>query len=141
MALETYRLGVKAIRIELNKIRLERDPFADQIEAALADAAETDAEQARLRAEHVDARERRAQELIRLERQGTFAGYLEMRIPRAWGRWPPPYPELFWGIEICLATAIGGWLARRSSVRDAPQVEQEGAIRVDPASPVPENAP
>lgn len=113
IAAETYRIGVKPIRMELNRIRLERDPFADEIEQALAQASDNEEERLRLKAEHEDARRRRAEELQRVERQATFPGYLEQRIPKAWGRWPPPLPEIFWGAEVVLASLLAGWIASR----------------------------
>jgi hypothetical protein len=115
IAIETYRLGVKPIRVELNRIRLERDPFADEIEQALAQASDDEEERLRLKAEHEDARRRRAEEFQKLERQATFPGYLEQRIPKAWGRWPVPWPELFWGAEVVLASLLSGLVAVASS--------------------------
>jgi len=113
IAAETYRIGVKPIRVELNRIRLERDPFADEIEQALAQASDNEEERLRLKAEHEDARRRRAEELQRVERQATFPGYLEQRIPNAWGRWSAPWPEAFWGAEVVLASLLAGWSATR----------------------------
>jgi len=120
IAAETYRIGVKPIRVELNRIRLERDPFADEIEQALAQASDNEEERLRLQAEHQDARRRRAEELARVERQATFPGYLEQRIPKAWGRWPPPWPEVFWGAEVVVASLLAGWMASRVIRTQAP---------------------
>lgn len=119
-AIEAHRLGVKSIRVEQNrrnleqsKLNLEQSPLADQIEQALVEEAEDEETRNRLRAEHEVARRRRREELDRQQRLMTFAGYLESRIPTQWGRWPPPWPELFWGAEIVLSSTLGAWIARR----------------------------
>lgn len=130
IAAETYRLGVKSVRVELNRIRLERDPFADEIEKALAEASDDEAERLRLKAEHEDARRRRAEEFQRLERQATFPGYLEQRIPRTWGRWPAPWPHLFWGTEVLLSSLLAAGIAARV-IRQQPAAAG-GTLRSQP---------
>jgi len=130
IAAETYRLGVKSIRVELNRVRLERDPFADEIEKALAEASDDEAERLRLKAEHEDARRRRAEEFQRLERQATFPGYLEQRIPRTWGKWPAPWPHLFWGAEVLLSSLLAAGIAARV-IRQRPATAR-GSLRSQP---------
>ena len=62
------------------------------------------------REELAQAQRRQQAELDRQRHFLTFAGYLEHRIPRAWGRWPAPWPEIFWGTEVLLAD----WLLEKS---------------------------
>ncbi|MFN0053954.1 MAG: hypothetical protein ACKV0T_17385 [Planctomycetales bacterium] len=113
MGLESYRLGVGAVRRDVNRVRLERSPLADEIEQAL-EAAESDPQvRAQLAADHAATRARRQQELLHFERFTTFRGYLENRIPTRWGRWPSPWPEALLAAEVLLGTALGAWLAAR----------------------------
>lgn len=119
MALETHRLGRRELQRSAGRSPLPlagqdlspADPgLADRMRAALLENTEDQA----TRDELIAAQRRQEAELERRRRLLTFPGYLEHRIPKAWGRWPAPWPELFWGAEVLLAAALGAGLAVRS---------------------------
>lgn len=134
MAFETHRLGAPAIRTEMNRRKLEQAPLADQIEQAMIDEADDEAKRDQLRNESESARRRRREEFDRQQRLLTFAGYLESRIPTQWGRWPLPWPELFWGAEIVLSSVLGAWIARRCV--QSPVSGEHQPSESTPASPL-----
>lgn len=113
-AWETYRLGSKPMRAELERRQFDEAPLAERIEQALEETAEDEETRADLQATRERARQRREEEFARRQRLQTFAGYLDHRIPRAWGPWKPPWPQVFWGLEVLLACGLGGWLAGQS---------------------------
>lgn len=114
VAVETHRLGVPAIRAALSRQNLELGSIADGIEQGMIESAQDDETRKELMAAHEDAHRRRDEEERRNQRSLTFPGYLESRIPPQWGRWSPPWPELFWGIEVVTAGLLGGWTAART---------------------------
>jgi hypothetical protein len=115
-AVETYRTGVAPIRDEMNRLALEKGPLVDRIEEAMSESALDDATREKYRADHEQARQRRAQVVEQQQRLLTFFGYLENRVPPQWGRWPPPWPELFFVAETLLAATIGALVARRRTL-------------------------
>ncbi|HVW02977.1 MAG TPA: hypothetical protein VHB77_21635 [Planctomycetaceae bacterium] len=74
-----------------------------------------------------EAREARRREL---ERDLTFSGYLDRRIA-SWGRWPAPWPVVFWGCELFVASALAGaivsWTASRRFCTACDEWEYSGA--------------
>lgn len=58
-------------------------------------------------------RQREARRTDEWQRRQTLLGYLQFRIPSAWGRWPPWLAALFWLLEAGLAATLGAALARR----------------------------
>jgi len=57
-------------------------------------------------------REHEAQQQLAWQRRQTLTGYLQFRIPLAWGRWPPALAWLFWIAEAGLAATLGAFTAR-----------------------------
>jgi hypothetical protein len=74
-----------------------------------------------------EARDARRREL---ERDLTFSGYLDRRIA-SWGRWPAPWPVVFWGCELLVASALAGamvsWVASRRFCAVCDEWEYAGA--------------
>jgi len=53
----------------------------------------------------------------------SFFDYLALRV-QPLGEWPRPWPEVFWGFEVALAAAAGGWLTWRLPPPAARQFEE-----------------
>jgi hypothetical protein len=121
---ETYRRELPAVRRQIEKDRQQHDIAGRLDETLLEQAKGTSPTDAEAPAFDRGAIERAAQwrksEQARLERHVTFAGYLEHRIPPQWGRWPAPWPELFWAVEILLAGALGTVVVASNLSRNPP---------------------
>jgi hypothetical protein len=143
---ETYRRELPALRRQI-EINLQHHDIADRLDETLLepDAVAQTPEGAGLsldRSAVERAARLRADERAQLERLATFAGYLEHRIPPQWGRWPAPWPEIFWGAEILLASTLGAFIATRnlrcsvraSGGRQPPEAEEKISTSEDSAS-------
>jgi hypothetical protein len=93
-----------------------------------------------------EGRERRLKDLAELERGDairkqrlqhlTFYGYLSIRIPKAWGRWEPPWPACFWAAEVLSASTLGAWMTL-STLRAASSGIVDGSHVARPDEPHP----
>jgi hypothetical protein len=125
---ETYRRELPALRRQVEKNRQQHD-IAGRLDESLLEPATPAApagnpdlaiDRDAIDRDAIEQGARwRADEEARLKRLVTFAGYLEHRIPPQWGRWPPPWPELFWAAEILLAATLGTIVAA-GHLRDYP---------------------
>jgi hypothetical protein len=50
----------------------------------------------------------------------TFYGFLQSRVPKAWGKWGYPWPALFWLAEIVVGSTLGAGLTL-TTLRNATQ--------------------
>ena len=71
-------------------------------------------------------RQREAQRTDAWQRRQTLLGYLQFRIPPAWGQWPPLLAGLFWLLEVGLAATLGAVIAHRlANATDLPATSRE----------------
>lgn len=123
---ETYRRELPALRRQVEKNRQHHD-IAGRLDESLLEPltprAPSDNPDLAIDRDAIErGARRRADDEARLKRLVTFAGYLEHRIPPQWGRWPAPWPELFWAAEILLAAALGTIVAA-GQLREIPPGE------------------
>jgi hypothetical protein len=106
------------------------DPIINELKHALAtepdDLSEEDRRQRQAVRDDLERGESRRR--ARLEHL-TFYGFLQDRIPKAWGRWSYPWPAVFWAAEIVLGSTLGAWLTigtlRNSSPRQSATTVQD----------------
>ncbi|MSR57446.1 MAG: hypothetical protein EXS05_07220 [Planctomycetaceae bacterium] len=118
VAVESYRLGKPELQRVVNRLAFQDDGLAHQIDRAFIEQAGDPATRDQFQRQSDLAQRRRQDELDRQQWLLTFAGYLEHRIPKAWGRWPNPWPAIFWGAEVLLASSLGAWLAWHIACKD-----------------------
>lgn len=96
--------------------------------------------------ESEEDRQRRLNDLAEFERgdairkqhfeQLTFSGYLASRIPKTWGRWPRPWPAVFWVAEVLSASTLGACatlIISRSGSQGAAPARPQVATEEPPA--------
>jgi hypothetical protein len=117
-AVETHRAGIKPARSDLKPEQLlDRDMFAEGERQYFSREPEGLNEEERIRwreaRENYERGEQRRQEAIEAQRlRRSFYGYLANRIPEEkWGKWSYPWPAVFWGTEVLLASTLGTWIA------------------------------
>ena len=104
--LESYRLRVAELREQFRN-----DPSMFLTTRLLQHANGADEREAAAAAEQVAAAVRNDREAV-LAARSSFAACLRHRVSSA-GRWPAPWPALFWIGEIALTGVVGSWLFAR----------------------------
>lgn len=64
----------------------------------------------------------------------TFYGFLQSQIPKTWGKWPYPWPAVFWGAEVVIGSTLGAWLTLctlRNAMPRGPATAAQVAISGD----------
>jgi hypothetical protein len=115
-AVQTHRAALKPERAELKPEQIERDMMTEGMREYFTREPEglTTEERERWlkdRAEFERGEERLRDELEARRVHRSFYGYLANRIPKEWGKWSYPWPAVFWGGEVLLASTLGAWLA------------------------------
>lgn len=141
-SVRAYQIVIAAERRQAKSKTMPIDPVTENLRRFLAEepADETaDARQFRQekQAELQRNDERHRAEAAAQQKHRTFYGYLVNRIPRQWGRWPDPWPAIFWSAEILAGSILGAWLARRTigGAWPAPSDSASTGDHDQPASP------
>jgi hypothetical protein len=145
-AIETHQLGNRPENPNAKPETIQRDILTEGMRQYYSEEPDdlTEVELARWR-EGRDLFERGEQKLEQVREEGrlhrSFYGYLANRIdPKRWGKWPYPWPALFWGVEVMLGSSLGAWVALRTwrttssrMIAASPQSTADHDVRGTPA--------
>jgi hypothetical protein len=119
-AVVAHRAGVADMEAYARAHPPQVDPIKEKFEQALSEPAPDGLSPEELRnleaarvAHEQGERIRREYERERREYR-TFYGYLENRVSAVSGKWSPPWPIVFWVIELIASAGAAGFLALRS---------------------------
>jgi hypothetical protein len=110
-AVKTHRDGVRTMLAQ-KRWQQPVDPVSAKFKEFVETAPEDESPEAREQRLAVLAAIERGEAMHKEQRDYlTFYGFLANRIPKEWGRWPYPWPAVFWGAEVLIGSTVGAWLA------------------------------
>lgn len=104
-------LAIESHRSRISSLRIRPDPITESMRQYVDEKrTDDDAESREFRQtlkNRLEADDQQRQRML------SFAGHLSQRIPRQWGRWADPWPQLYFGLEVLLGCGLGSLVAFR----------------------------